>query len=74
MKWDMRRFFLNGDVRKAWDYSKHSCLIKGPQAKIVENVLIAAIIREIRSRKTTITVDRGTKHRTCQTNQIWSTR
>ena len=61
LEWNMGLFLMDGDVRKAYDYTKHSYLVQGLQAKRVENILIAAIIREIRRSRTVVSVDRVTR-------------
>ncbi len=61
LEWDMGLFLMDGDVRKAYDFTKHSQLIKGMQKKGVEHFLIAAIIREIRRSKMEIIVDSVTR-------------
>ena len=38
-------FIMDGDVMKAYDYTKHSRLIQGLRKKSVEDVIIAAIVR-----------------------------
>jgi hypothetical protein len=61
LEWAMSIFVVDGDVTKAYDYTQHSCLIEGLKVKKVEDILIAAIIREIRRSKTAVVVDKATK-------------
>ena len=35
LEWDMAVFLLDGDIKKAYDYTKHSVIIKGLQSKKV---------------------------------------
>ncbi len=58
LEWNVSLFLMDGDVRKAYDFTKHSQIVKGLQAKKVEDIIIAAIIREIRRSRTEVIVDK----------------
>ena len=47
-EFDVPVFILDGDIRKAYDYTKHSQVINAMLEKGMPKVLIAAKIREIR--------------------------
>jgi len=47
IEWDIPVFILDGDLLKAYDYTRHTSVIEGLRAKGVEDILTAAWIREI---------------------------
>ncbi len=61
IEWDMGLFIMDGDVRNAYDFTKHSHVVSGLKRKGVEDVLVAAILREVRRSRTEIIVDKVTK-------------
>ncbi|CAK0873857.1 unnamed protein product [Prorocentrum cordatum] len=48
LEWDLPLFVLDGDLLKAYDYTKHSTLLAGLDAKGAPRILSAAWLREIR--------------------------
>ncbi len=57
----MALFVMDGDVRKAYDCTKHSVVIKGMQKKSIEDIIIAAVIREVKRSRTEVVVDGVTR-------------
>ena len=58
LEWNQSLLMCDGDVHKAYDCTRHSTMITGLQKKGVEDILIAAIIREIRRAKTKVVLDK----------------
>ena len=55
-------FVLDGDIHKAYDYTKHRQVIRGlQQKKTVPNILIAAWLREIRRVSSTFVLDSSSR-------------
>ena len=61
IEWNLPLFIMDGDIKKAYDYTRHSHMIDGLSKKGIEDIIIAAIIREIRKSQTVVVVDATTK-------------
>ena len=48
LEWSIPLFVLDGDLEKAYDYTVHSAVVAGLEAKSVPSVLSAAWLREVR--------------------------
>ena len=57
VEWNIPIFILDGDICKAYDYTRHSQIIKGLQKKGVPNVLTAGWLREVRRISSTFVLD-----------------
>ena len=61
IEWNQGVFILDGDIQKAYDFTRHPRMIEALLWKGVQKILIAAIIREIRKSKVSVIVDQVTK-------------
>ena len=61
LEWNQTVFVLDGDIRKAYDFTRHPRMVEVLQWKGVEPILISAIIREVRRAKTSVVLDSVTK-------------
>ena len=60
LEWTVPVFILDGDLHKAYDHTRHLCLIEGLRQKNVPRVLIAAWVRELRRCRSVFTIDGDT--------------
>ena len=61
LEWNQAVFILDGDIQKAYDYTRHPRMIEALLWKGVRKIVVAAIIREIRRSKVSVIVDQVTK-------------
>ena len=61
LEWDTPLFVLDGDIAKAYDYTRHSTLIAAMQEKSVPPILIAAWVRELRRSRSIFALDADTR-------------
>jgi len=61
LEWNQAIFILDGDIHKAYDYTRHPRMIEALLWKGVQKIVVAAIIREIRRSKVSVIVDQLTK-------------
>ena len=61
IEWNQPVFILDGDIRKAYDFTRHPRMVEALLWKGVPQILVAAIIREIRRTKVAVVVDQVTR-------------
>ena len=59
IEWDRPVFVLDGDLSKAYDYTRHTVIISALEAKGVPQIVIAAWVRELRRCSATCVLDGG---------------
>eukprot|EP00974_Lingulodinium_polyedra_P026518 2558413-Lingulodinium_polyedra.AAC.1 len=59
----MRLVVLDGDIRKAYDYCRHSQVLRGAEAASLPPVLVSAWIREIRNMSAVVLLDSRVRSR-----------
>ena len=62
-EWDSNVFILDGDLHKAYDKTKHKCIISALRQKGVPRVIIAAWVREVRRCRSVFCVSNEVKSR-----------
>ena len=61
LEWNQVIFVLDGDIQKAYDFTRHPRMLEALLWKGVRKVIVAAILREIRRSKVSVIVDQVTK-------------
>ena len=61
LEWQIHLFVLDGDLHKAYDFTRHTSCIRGLQRQGVPNLLIAGWMREVRRESTVFVLDASSR-------------